>query len=201
MKTFRRLSVFRRIVLNRIEVRHATSGEPIPGLSARLVDGPPEWSIGTVNGDVVVSGPAGSEADAAPQVVLEVASPAIELFLDTGGDAMTVSLPTVGTREAQTHLIAPVEQDIEVVLSALVDQSDAQTVAPMTGATVAIASADAPAFTVTTTESDPGHYRTNLQQFPAQFNRFAVVVDGEELVDGRLMSWQTTTSIAVIAPD
>lgn len=207
MRTFELLSTFTRSIVHRVVVRHAISGQPIPSLGAELADAPPDWSIAVINGDVVVAAPQSPELQPAPpapvppapispsplsptpSVRLAIADPAVELYLDTSGNALTVNL----TDAELAHTFAPTEQQVQVRLLA-------EDGTPSEGQTVTIHATSSGA-SHPTTEIAPGIYQTEPVVFTPSFRRFAVRLNGAAIGPStQLDNYRTTTAVTVIEP-
>lgn len=190
-REFRLLSTFRRGLIHRVSVRHAISGDSIPSIGVELVGAPPEWNAAIVNGDIVVAapltGPASEPPDVAPTAQITIEDPAIELYLDTSGPALTVTLDA----EEIERVLDPVPQRVEVTL--LTPDGD-----PNAGQTVTI-HATTSAASRTTTETGEGVYQTDLEVFTPSFHRFRVRSNGTPIgTSTQLNNYQTATAVTVV---
>ncbi len=188
------VSTFHRVLAHHVTVRHALSKAPIPSLDPKLVDAPPDWVVSVVGNDVVVSAPEGADGSLLtpiPSVEVGVTDPAVALYLDLDHsvDPPTINIPLIAAELEETVDSVPLTIEVEL----LDDQGN-----PVESEVITIRSNSGASRT--TTEVEPGVYRTDPDVFPQSFHQFNVVLDGDVIGSGQIETYTLTTAIKLIDP-
>lgn len=180
-----------------VRLLHASTGEPLAGLTARLADPVPGWSVRTTADTAVVIARAGlREPASTPHLLLALAGGATAALLQIpaapglppGCVVVALDAPVVDVR------LHPVPMVLEVVLAGV------DTGAPRTGATVAAraTAGPSPRPTLSLPETAPGTYRSAAVEFTAAFTPLDLLIDTQVLRTLALDFTTTTTRIHLV---
>lgn len=168
------------VLRHAVRLIHASTGDPVPGISARLAAPVPGWTVRTTGGTAVVTARADLPAPAGtPELLVTVTDPAAALLLGLGAapghEPGTVVVP-LGAESIDVP-VHPVPMVLEVLLSTATDGT------PRTGATVAAraTAGPTPRPTLSLTETAPGTYRTAAAEFTAAFTPLDLLVGAQPL--------------------